>query len=315
MRDSRILWPHKDLLDASQLTPAELRHALDLAASFREINERPVKKAPPLRGKTVVLFFAENSTRTKTSFDLAAKRLSADTVALGTAGSSINKGESLKDTGLTLRAMNPDIIVIRHSSSGAARYLADLLPCSVINAGDGWHAHPTQALLDCFSLDQVWKGNFAGKTLLILGDVAHSRVARSNVGLLRSLGVNLRVCAPRTLLPPAIEKWPVEVFSDLNAAIRDVDAVICLRLQLERQQAGLLPSLAEYSRRYCLTRESLRLAKPDALALHPGPMNRGLEISDEVADDPQCLVLNQVAAGVAVRMALLYLYATRGESY
>lgn len=313
MPDNHYRWPHKDLLDVTQLDSGELRHLLSQASGFQEINQRSVKKVPTLKGKTVVLFFAENSTRTKTSFDVAAKRLSADTFALGKAGSSINKGESLKDTALTLQAMNPDIIVIRHSSSGAAQYLADLLSCSVVNAGDGWHAHPTQALLDCFSLNNAWNGEFAGKTLLLLGDIAHSRVARSNVHLLHMLGVNLRLCSPRTLLPAGVENWPVEVYSDLDKAISGVDAVMSLRLQLERQQAGLLPNLAEYARRYCLSERRLKGAAPGALVLHPGPMNRGIEISDEVADGDSCLVLSQVAAGVAVRMAILYLLAMRNE--
>jgi aspartate carbamoyltransferase catalytic subunit len=311
--DTSYRWPHKDLLDVTQLSEDDTLHLLDLAASFQEINSRPVKKVPTLKGKTVVLFFVENSTRTRTSFDVAGKRLSADTFALAKTGSSLNKGESLKDTGLTLQAMSPDVIVIRHPSSGAARFLAELLPCAVVNGGDGWHAHPTQALLDCYSLRQAWDGQFAGRTLLILGDIAHSRVARSNMHLLHMLGVKLRLCAPRTLLPAGVEQWPVEVCSDLNRAVRDTDAVMCLRLQLERQQAGLLPDLAEYSRRYCLGRRHLELAKPEAKVLHPGPMNRGLEISNDIADAPACLVLNQVAAGVAVRMAVLYLLATRGD--
>ncbi|MBQ9406792.1 MAG: aspartate carbamoyltransferase catalytic subunit [Desulfovibrio sp.] len=311
--DTAYQWRHKDLLDVTQLETTDTLHLLDVAASFQEINNRPVKKVPTLKGKTVVLFFVENSTRTKTSFDVAGKRLSADTFALAKTGSSINKGESLKDTGLTLQAMSPDIIVIRHPSSGAAQFLADLLPCSIVNGGDGWHAHPTQALLDCYTLRQTWNGQFANRTLLILGDIAHSRVARSNMHLLHMLGVKLRMCAPRTLLPAGIDHWPVEVESDLATAVRDVDAVMCLRLQLERQQAGLLPDLAEYSRRYCLGRQHLRLAKPGVKILHPGPMNRGLEISNDIADDPACLVLNQVAAGVATRMAILYLLATRGN--
>lgn len=282
--DNRYHWPHKDLLDVTQLSREDALHVLDLAASFQEINRRPIKKVPTLKGRTVVLFFVENSTRTKTSFDVAGKRLSADTYSLSKSGSSLNKGESLKDTALTLQAMGPDVIVIRHSSSGAARFLADLLPCGIVNGGDGWHAHPTQALLDCFSLRETWGDDFAGRSLLILGDIAHSRVARSNVHLLSLLGVKVRLCAPRTLLPAGVETWPVEVFSDLRGAVRDVDAVMCLRLQLERQQAGLLPDLAEYSRRFCLGPAHLALARPEAKVLHPGPLNRGLEISPELAD-------------------------------
>ena len=310
-KDNRYLWKHKDLLDVTQLSREDADHLLDLAASFQEINRRPVKKVPTLKGKSIILFFAENSTRTKTSFDIAGKRLSADTHALSKSGSSINKGESLKDTGQTLMAMNPDVIVIRHSSSGAAEYLAKLLPCSIVNAGDGWHAHPTQALLDSFSLRQVWGPSFEGKTLLILGDIAHSRVARSNLYLLNLLGCKVRFCGHSTLLPPGIDGWNCEVYTDIEEALKGVDACMCLRLQLERQEAGLLPDLLEYSRRYCLTRERLNLAKPGAKVLHPGPMNRGLEIADELADCPDSLVLDQVSAGVAVRMAVLYLLATR----
>ena len=312
MNDKHYLWPHKDLLDVTQLTVDDVMHLLDLAASFQEINRRPVKRVPTLQGKTVILFFAENSTRTKVSFEIAAKRLSADTHALGKAGSSLNKGESLLDTGLTLQAMHPDLIVIRHSSSGAAAFLADRLSCGIVNAGDGWHAHPTQALLDCYTLRHAWGGRFEGRTLLILGDIAHSRVARSNMHLLTLLGVKVRLCAPRTLLPAGVETWPVEVFGDLDRAVDGADAVMCLRLQLERQQAGLLPDLSEYSRRYCLTLSRLSRAKTGAQVLHPGPMNRGLEISDDVADMADSRVLDQVSAGVATRMAVLYLLAMQG---
>mgnify|MGYP004722128761 FL=1 len=311
--DNRYSWKHKDLLDVTQLSLHDVRHLFDLAAGFQEINLRPVKKSPALKGKTVVLFFVENSTRTKTSFDVAGKRLSADTHALGKSGSSLNKGESLRDTGLTLQAMHPDVVVIRHPSSGAAEFLASRLSCGVVNAGDGWHAHPTQALLDAFTLRQPWNGHFEGKTLLILGDIAHSRVARSNVRLLSMLGVRVRLCAPRTLLPAGVDHWRADVYDTLDAAVRDVDAVMALRLQLERQQAGLLPDLSEYSRRYCLTPRHLDLARPGAGVLHPGPLNRGLEISDEVADGPRSLVLAQVSAGVATRMAVLSLLATRTD--
>lgn len=306
-------WKHKDLLDVGQLSEQDTFHLLDMARSFHEVNRRAVKKVPTLKGRTVVLFFAEPSTRTKTSFDTAGKRLSADTFALAKSGSSLVKGETLKDTALTLQAMSPDIIVIRDSSSGAAQFLAERLHCSVVNAGDGWHAHPTQALLDAYALREAWGGNFAGKTLLILGDSAHSRVARSNVDLLTRLGVQVRLCAPKTLLPAGVGAWPAEVFSRVEDAVRDVDAVMCLRLQLERQQAGLLPDLRDYSSRYCLTGKRLELARPGAKILHPGPMNRGLEISSDLADSPHSLVLDQVAAGVAVRMAVLHLYATRAD--
>ena len=210
-------------------------------------------------------------------------------------------------------AMNPDVIVIRHSASGAAEYLSKLLPCSIVNAGDGWHAHPTQALLDSYALRQVWGNDFTGKTLCILGDIDHSRVARSNLYLLNLLGAKVRICAPRTLLPAGVDGWNCDVYTNVEEAVRGVDAVMCLRLQLERQEAGLLPDLMEYSRRYCLTKKRLALAKPGAYILHPGPMNRGLEISNDVADDPRSLVLDQVASGVATRMAVLYLLATRND--
>ncbi|MDR0466781.1 MAG: aspartate carbamoyltransferase catalytic subunit [Deltaproteobacteria bacterium] len=313
MNETHIHWPHKDLLDVEQLSGKDVAILLEQALNFQEINQRPVKKVPVLRGKSVVLFFAEPSTRTKISFDIAGKRLSADTFALGKGDSSLTKGESLKDTALTLQAMAPDVIVIRHSSSGAAHFLAERLHCAVVNAGDGWRAHPTQALLDCFSLRQVWGESFAGKTLLIVGDISHSRVARSNILLLSSLGVRLRVCAPRTLLPTVINTWPLQVYDKLDEAVRDVDAVMCLRLQLERQQAGLLPDLSEYARRFCLEARHMNLAKPGARILHPGPINRGLDVSAALADGPQSLILDQVAAGVAVRMAILFLMATRND--
>jgi aspartate carbamoyltransferase catalytic subunit len=302
-------WPHKDLLDVSQLSNPQIRHIFEVAARFAEINSRPVKKVPILKGKSVVLFFAEPSTRTRTSFDMAGKRLSADTFSLSASTSSLTKGESLKDTALTLQAMQPDLIVIRHPFSGAAQFLAERLSCSILNAGDGWHAHPTQALLDGYTLSRHWKG-FRDKKILIVGDIAHSRVARSDIQLFTTMGATVRVCAPRTLLPPAIEKWPVELFSDLFKACEAVDAVVCLRLQLERQEAGLLPDLREYARTFGLSRKHLDGANPGAKVMHPGPMNRGVEIDSSLADCPDSLILDQVSSGVAVRMALLYLHLT-----
>ncbi len=304
-------WPHKDLLDVTQLTLPEVTYLLDKAEKFYILNNSPSKKKPLLSGKGVVLFFAESSTRTKTSFDVAGKRLGADTFSLGVEGSSIKKGESLKDTALTLEAMQQDVIVVRHGASGAAQYLADMLSCSVVNAGDGWHAHPTQALLDAFTLRSQWHGHFEGKTLMIMGDIAHSRVARSNIQLLSRLGVNLRAFAPKTLLPPGIEHWPVKVCECIEEAIAGVDAVMCLRLQLERQAAGLLPHMAEYASRFCLTSQHMALAKPDALILHPGPVNQGLEISSGLVYSMQSRILNQVNAGVAMRMAILHTLMTR----
>lgn len=306
-------WEHKDLLSIAQLSREDVTLLLDMAAQLHDVNLRPVKKVPILRGKSVVLFFAEPSTRTKTSFDVAGKRLSADTFSLATSGSSLKKGESLKDTVLTLQAMTPDVIVLRHSSSGASQFIAERLNCGVINAGDGWHAHPTQALLDAYTLRRAWNGEFAGRTLLLLGDAGHSRVARSNVEMLSRLGVNVRLCAPRTLLPAGVDSWPVSVMTDIEKAARDVDAVMCLRLQLERMAAGLLPDLAEYSARFCLSEKHMALAKPGAPVLHPGPMNRGLEISSSLADAPASRILDQVEAGVAVRMAALLLLVTRKD--
>ncbi|WP_027192113.1 aspartate carbamoyltransferase catalytic subunit [Fundidesulfovibrio putealis] len=307
-----MTWPHKDLLDVTQLSKADALEILRAAKSFQEINSRPVKKVPILKGKSVVLFFAEPSTRTKTSFDVAGKRLSADTFSLQKSGSSLVKGESLKDTVLTLQAMKPDGIVMRHNMSGAAQFIAERLDCAVINAGDGWHAHPTQALLDAFTLTERW-GSVEGKTVLILGDITHSRVARSNVHLLRLLGAKVRLCAPKTLLPHAVSTWNVPVYSELDEAVRGVDAVMCLRLQLERQQAGLLPDVREYSRRFCMTTARLAKAARNALVLHPGPINRGWEIASDLADAPESLILDQVSSGVDVRMALLHLYLTRKE--
>ncbi len=306
-------WSHKDLLDVSQLSREDVDTIIATGREFAKVNARLVKKVPTLKGRSVVLFFAEPSTRTKTSFDMAGKRLSADTFALAKSGSSLQKGESLKDTVLTLQAMNPDAVVIRHQSSGAAAFVANHLECSVINAGDGWHAHPTQALLDAFTLANKWQGAFAGKTLLILGDVAHSRVARSNIHLMTMLGVNVRLCAPKTLLPPAVKTFGVDVYTDLSEAVRGVDAIMCLRLQLERQKAGLLPDLREYARLYCLTRRHLAVASDNVVVLHPGPVNRGLEIASDVTDAHDSLILDQVSSGVAVRMALLHLYITRKD--
>lgn len=306
-------WPHKHLLDIDQLSPEQIRSIFELAAKFSEINTRPVKKTPTLKGKSVILFFAEASTRTKTSFDIAAKRFSADTYSLAAQGSSLQKGENLKDTSLTLQAMHPDLIVIRHALSGAAAFLARMLDCSVINAGDGWHAHPTQALLDGYTLFEYWGDRFQGKTLLILGDIAHSRVARSDVELFSKLGMHIRVCAPKTLLPKNIHAWPVTVHTDVAQACRGIDAVQCLRLQLERQRSGFLPHLREYAASFGLQARHLREANPGVCIMHPGPMNRGLEIASDLADSGRSLILDQVSAGVAVRMALLYLLLTRTD--
>ena len=314
-QETHFHWPHKDLLDVDQLSREDVIHILDTAASLHEVNYRPVKKVPVLKGKSVILFFAEDSTRTRVSFDIAGKRLSADTFGISSSGSSLKKGESLKDTALTLEAMTPDVIVIRHSSSGAAQFLGERLACSVLNAGDGWHAHPTQALLDFFTMrTKLWGDAYEGKTIAIVGDCAHSRVCRSNVHLLTKMGVKVRLCAPRTLLPAGVANWPVEVYTDINKAVEGVDAIMSLRVQTERLASGLLPDLREYSERFCLDVKHLKLAKPEAKIMHPGPIIRGLDVSDTIADCPESLILDQVSSGVAVRMALLVLHSTRTDA-
>ncbi|MFP4167282.1 MAG: aspartate carbamoyltransferase catalytic subunit [Desulfonatronovibrionaceae bacterium] len=299
-------WQHRHILDIDQFSASDIEYIFATAEKFFEINSRQVKKVPVLKGKSVVLFFAEPSTRTKTSFDMAGKRLSADTFSLAGSSSSLKKGESLRDTALTLRAMNPDALVLRHFQSGAAQYLSSILDISVINAGDGWHAHPTQALLDAFTLYLRWRG-FKGKRILYVGDIAHSRVARSGIALFSMLGAEVRLCAPRTLLPHNLSRLPASVYFDLNSACTDVDAIISLRLQLERQGQGLFPDLREYSSGFCLQSSHLELAASGAYILHPGPMNRGVEIDFALADSGSSLILDQVASGVAIRMALLYL--------
>lgn len=302
----------KDLLGMRDLAVEEIRLILDTAESMKEIASRDIKKVPALRGKTIINLFYEPSTRTRTSFEIAAKWLSADVVNIAAAGSSVAKGESLKDTGMTLEAMGPDIVVIRHPSPGAPAFLANLLSASIINAGDGAHEHPTQALLDLFTIRER-KKRLEGLKVAIVGDIAHSRVARSNIHGMKKMGMEVRVVGPRTLLPHGIEELGVEVFTNFDQAIVDVDAIMMLRLQLERQSAGLLPSLREYSRLYGLNVERLKRAKPDVLIMHPGPINRGIEIAPEVADGPYSLILDQVQNGVAIRMALLYLLAGGGN--
>ena len=298
---------HKDLLGLEDLSAEEMVYILDQAESFKEISERPIKKVPTLRGKTVVLFFYEPSTRTRTSFEIAAKRLSADSVSLSASTSSMVKGETLADTARNLEAMNPDAIVLRHSSSGAPHLLASLVRSAVINAGDGTHEHPTQGLLDMLTMRQV-KGRLDRLRVAIIGDIAHSRVARSNMIGLSKMGAEVRVCGPPTMLPLGLEQaYGVSVFFRPESALEGADVVMMLRVQMERAQAPLFPGLREYARLYGLSAQRLALAAPDAIVMHPGPMNRGVEISPEVADGPRSVILNQVTNGVAVRMALLYL--------
>ena len=296
----------KDLLTIEQLNIDEINLILDTAESMKEISTRDIKKVPTLRGKTVINLFYEPSTRTRTSFEIAGKRLSADVVNISTSVSSMVKGETLKDTGRNLQAMNPDLVVIRHSVAGAPRILADSLSASIINAGDGAHAHPTQALLDAFTIKEK-KGAIKGLKVAIIGDITHSRVARSNIHALNKLGAEVIVYGPFTMIPHFIEKMGVTLASSMEEAIEDVDVIMMLRIQLERQSKFLIPSLREYSTFFGLNLDRLAKAKKDVLILHPGPINRGVEISPEVADGPYALILEQVTNGVAVRMALLYL--------
>ncbi|MGB4782901.1 aspartate carbamoyltransferase catalytic subunit [Candidatus Methylomirabilis sp.] len=303
----------KDLLSMRELTVDEIRLILDTAESMKEVARRDIKKVPALRGKTLINLFYEPSTRTRTSFEIAGKWLSADVINISISSSSVAKGESLKDTGLTLQAMHPDVVVIRHPSAGAAEFLARRLAASIINAGDGAHEHPSQALLDLFTIREK-VGRLEGLKAAIIGDIAHSRVARSNIHGMQKMGMEVRVAGPRTMLPRFIERLGVEVFTNLDRAIAEVDVIMMLRLQTERQQAGLFPSLREYSRLFGLTVERLKVAKSNVLIMHPGPINRGVEIAPDVADGPYSLILNQVENGLAVRMALLYLLAGGGQT-
>ncbi|WP_029918491.1 aspartate carbamoyltransferase catalytic subunit [Pelobacter seleniigenes] len=298
----------KHILGIKDLSADDIMFILETADSFKEINTRQIKKVPTLRGKTIVNLFFEASTRTRTSFEIAGKRLSADTVNISASSSSVVKGETLEDTAQNIEAMHPDIIVMRHSASGACDYLAQRLACSVVNAGDGTHEHPSQALLDAFTIRQH-KGSCAGLTVTIAGDITHSRVVRSNIYCLTKLGAKVRIVGPRTMVPPGIEQLGCEVFYNLEEAIKDADVIMMLRIQRERQGKTLIPSLREYSRFFGLNEQRLKLAKPDAIVMHPGPMNRGVEISSAVADGAQNVILDQVENGVAVRMALLYLVA------
>jgi aspartate carbamoyltransferase catalytic subunit len=295
----------KDLLGAADLEPEEIQLLLDTAASFKEISTRPIKKVPTLRGKTVVTMFYEPSTRTRLSFEIAAKRLSADTLNLTVSASSAVKGETLADTAHNLEAMAPDVLVIRHYASGAPHYLARRLKCGVVNAGDGLHEHPTQALLDLLTVREA-KGTLSGLKVAIIGDIAHSRVARSDIQAFTKMGSRVTVAGPATMLPPYLETLGAKVTTSLVEAVRDADVIMMLRLQLERMGQMFLSTLREYSQYFGLAPRHLKLAKDDVIIMHPGPLNRGVEISPEVADGPHSLILEQVANGVAVRMAVLY---------
>jgi aspartate carbamoyltransferase catalytic subunit len=299
---------HHHLLSIADLDQRDVNQILDAAELFIEVSRRPVRKVPTLRGKTVINMFFEASTRTRTSFELAGKRLSADVVNISGSSSSVSKGESLLDTCKTLEAMRPDLVVIRHSASGAPQFVAKRVGCSVINGGDGAHEHPTQALLDAFAIRKAL-GTLSGLKVAICGDISHSRVARSNAALLRLFGSEVRFCAPRTLMPSSASALGAQVFHELEPALEDADVIMLLRLQHERIEGPLLPSLREYARQFGVSARHLERAAPRAIVMHPGPMNRGVEIHTALADSERSVILDQVEAGVAVRMAVLYLLA------
>ncbi|MCF8027075.1 MAG: aspartate carbamoyltransferase catalytic subunit [Desulfobacteraceae bacterium] len=301
-------WTKKDVLDIESLSVDEIEFIFETAFGLKEISERPIKKVPTLRGQTIVLLFLEPSTRTRVSFDIAAKRLSADSIAIAAASSSIVKGETLIDTAKNLQAMKPDILVVRHSSAGAPHLLARNLDISVVNAGDGMHAHPTQALLDMMTVKEN-KGRIDGLKVSIIGDIAHSRVARSNIAGFTKMGARVSVAGPPTMMPAGIEQLGAYVAPDMDAAVSEADVIILLRIQKERQRRFLFPTEREYAASYGLNAARLRRIKPDALILHPGPINRGVEIAPEAADGPHSVILDQVTNGVALRMALFYLLA------
>lgn len=300
-------FPHRHLISVADLNPVDIRLIFERAEHWLAVNRTPDKSSEALKGLTVLNLFFEASTRTQGSFEMAGKRLGADVVNFAVAHSSASKGESLSDTARTLAAMRPDIMVVRHPATGAPKFLADRTGLAVVNAGDGMHEHPTQALLDSFTLARHW-GEVGGKRVLIVGDILHSRVARSNIGLLNILGAEIRLCAPPTLLPPDVDQWGCEVFHDLDAALTDCDAVMALRQQKERMSGGFVPSGREFFHLFGLTHERLEACSPDVLVMHPGPMNRGTEIHTRLADDAEkSVILEQVESGVAVRMAVLEL--------
>src|SRR5688500_7656407 len=301
-----MTWQRKDLLDIESLSADEIVMVLDTARAFRAVGERAIKKVPALRGKTVVNLFVEPSTRTRISFELAAQRLSADVINFSAEASSLKKGETLKDTARNLEALNADIIIIRHSATGAPHFLSRFLKGSVVNAGDGAHEHPTQALLDTFTIHEK-RGRIAGLNVTILGDILYSRVARSNIWALLKLGANVTLCGPSTLVPKVFEQLGCKVTYNVDEAIRDADIINLLRIQHERQRKTMFPSLGEYTTLFGLTKARLTKTKPDVLIMHPGPINRGVEIDSEIADCGRSVILEQVTNGLAVRMATLFL--------
>lgn len=299
---------NKDLLGIKELSAEEINLILDTAGGFRDVIGRDIKKVPALRGKTAVNLFFEPSTRTRTSFELAAKRLSMDVINFAIPMSSVVKGESLIDTALTVQALGADFIIIRHSSSGVPHLLSTKVKASIINAGDGTDEHPTQALLDAFTIKEK-KEKIDGLEIAIVGDIAHSRVAKSNIYCLKKLGAKVRLIGPPTLIPEKIQELGVTVFHSMEEGLKDLDVLMMLRIQMERQGKGFFPSTDEYAKNWCLTTERLSLAKDDAIVMHPGPMNRGIEIVSEIADGPRSVILEQVTNGIAVRMAVMYLLA------
>ncbi|WP_321503094.1 aspartate carbamoyltransferase catalytic subunit [Breoghania sp.] len=304
LTDHAVSFPHRHLLGIEGLTPSDILTLLDLADEAVEVSRQVEKKKAVLRGRTQINLFFEASTRTQSSFELAGKRLGADVMNMSVSSSSVKKGETLIDTAATLNAMHPDLLVVRHHAAGAVRLLADKVGCSVVNAGDGAHEHPTQALLDALTMRRH-KGTIGGLTVAICGDIRHSRVARSNILLLNALGARVRVVAPPTLLPANVDRLGVDVYTSMRTGLADADIVMMLRLQRERMSGSFVPSVREYFRYWGLDAEKLAYAKPDAMVMHPGPMNRGVEIDPEVADGPRSLIKEQVEMGVAVRMAVL----------
>jgi aspartate carbamoyltransferase catalytic subunit len=301
-----VSWNRKHLLDIQSLSAEEIKTVLDTARAFKQVGERAIKKVPALRGKTVVNLFVEPSTRTRISFELAAQRLTADVINFTAEASSLKKGETLKDTARNLEALNADIIIIRHSATGAPHFLARFLNASVVNAGDGAHEHPTQALLDVFTILEK-KGKIEGLNVTILGDILYSRVARSNIWALRKLGANVTLCGPSTLVPRTFEQMGCKVTYDVAEAISGADIINLLRIQHERQRQTMFPSIGEYTTLFSLNKARLKLTKPDALIMHPGPINRGVEIDSEIADCGRSVILQQVTNGLAIRMAVLFL--------
>ena len=307
-RLSAMKWTKKDILDIDSLSREEITLILDTASGLKEISERSIKKVPTLRGKTIVLFFVEPSTRTRVSFDIAAKRLSADSISIAASTSSLTKGETLIDTARNIEAMRPDILVMRHSAAGAPHLLAKHLSTCIVNAGDGMHAHPTQALLDLMSVREI-KKDLSGLKVAIVGDIAHSRVARSNIAGFSRMGASVTISGPPTMMPAGIDTFGASVAKNVDDAIADADVIMMLRIQKERQQNFLMPSEREYASQYGLNRTRLKKIRPDALIMHPGPINRGVEIAPEAADGPNSIILEQVTNGVAVRMSVFYLLA------